>query len=276
MSAHHAAGSKQSPSVLSCGSTPQPASERLGASFDSSFIDSPTGPPGAAAAVAVSAASAAGRAAAACLADPSSPHSSAASSEGQLLCIDCGENWSFESRDKQFFAAKGFRAPRRCGKCRRLKKMDAGAVGRESGSPRSAAGGLQSWGQGLLVGEACSQNGDAAGTGHVKLFRGTNLHGIGFMYEGEVNAVCRQEGFGTQVASTARSVTHNFTINHIAALTPCFQTWDTNHSYKGEWRGGRKEGRGVYTWPDGATYEGEYRKGRRHGPGLQTMSDGAV
>ena len=54
------------------------------------------------------------------------------------------------------------------------------------------------------------------------------------------------------------------------------QTWDTNHTYKGEWRGGRKEGRGVYTWPDGATYEGEYRRGRRHGCGLQTMNDGAV
>jgi hypothetical protein len=66
----------------------------------------------------------------------------------------------------------------------------------------------------------------------------------------------------------------NSLITHSLALP--FQTWDTNHSYKGEWLRGRKEGRGVYTWPDGSTYEGEYKNGRRHGLGLQTMSDGAV
>ena len=276
LSASRAAGSKQSPSVLSSGSTPQPASERSGASYDSSFIDSPTGLPGAAAAAAaVSASSAAGRAATACLADPSSPHASAASSDGQRLCIDCGENWMFESRDREFFAAKGFHVPRRCGKCRRLKKMDVGAlVSKESGSPRSVSYSLQSLGEGL-VGESDSQNGGTAGTGQRNLFRGTNLHGIGFIYEGGVNAVGRQEGFGTQVASAARASPHNFTIT-FASLTRPFQTWDTNHSYKGEWRGGRKEGHGIYTWPDGATYEGKYKKGRRHGSGLQTMSDGAV
>ena len=37
--------------------------------------------------------------------------------------------------------------------------------------------------------------------------------------------------------------------------------------YKGEWKGGKKHGRGIYMWPDGSMYEGEWEEDRFHGYG---------
>ena len=38
--------------------------------------------------------------------------------------------------------------------------------------------------------------------------------------------------------------------------------------YKGSWRGGRKEGLGVYTYPSGARYEGRWENNLKHGLGI--------
>ena len=44
----------------------------------------------------------------------------------------------------------------------------------------------------------------------------------------------------------------------------------------GEWRGGVKEGRGVYHFPKGGVYEGEWRDGRMAGLGVRTYASGRV
>lgn len=39
-------------------------------------------------------------------------------------------------------------------------------------------------------------------------------------------------------------------------------------SYRGQWRGLRKEGLGVYCYPSGARYEGEWRDNLKDGRGV--------
>jgi hypothetical protein len=275
---------KQSPRQFSRSNSRQLASEPSGVSFNSSFVDSPTGPAGAAEANADSAASSAVKTAAACLTD-SSPQSSTSSSDNHRVCIECGENWSLESKERHYFTTKGLHTPRRCGKCRSLNKLELMSLAvKDTGDARTVSGVLPSVGS-VSGTEVEVQNASASGMQQHAVYRGTNLLGIGFVYEGGVNASGRQEGFGTQVVKiifllllhALHQIIAHINVSVFYELTSSFpQTWDTNHTYKGEWRGGRKEGRGVYTWPDGATYEGEYRRGRRHGCGLQTMNDGAV
>ncbi len=38
--------------------------------------------------------------------------------------------------------------------------------------------------------------------------------------------------------------------------------------YRGNWRGGKKEGLGVYTYPSGARYEGRWEDNVKHGLGI--------
>lgn len=38
--------------------------------------------------------------------------------------------------------------------------------------------------------------------------------------------------------------------------------------YRGSWRGGRKEGLGVYIYPSGARYEGRWEANLKHGLGV--------
>jgi hypothetical protein len=274
---------KQSPRRFSRNSNSiQPACERLEASDNSSFVSSPVGPPGAATTVAISAASSAHKTSSAGLAD-SSPQSSTSSSDNHRICVECGENWSFESKERDYFTAKGLHTPRRCGKCRSLKKLELiPLVMADRAKPSSVSGVLPTLGSSSAAEVAPQTTGSEEVQQHT-IYRGTNLLGIGFVYEGGVNASGRQEGFGTQVIGSYPNTLHDCTdpFFHFQSsfefkLIMLLQTWDTNHTYKGEWRGGRKEGRGIYTWPDGATYEGEYHQGRRHGSGLQTMNDGAV
>jgi len=39
-----------------------------------------------------------------------------------LTCHDCGENFTFSAKDQIFYEEKGFPQPKRCRKCRRLRK----------------------------------------------------------------------------------------------------------------------------------------------------------
>jgi hypothetical protein len=50
-------------------------------------------------------------------------------------------------------------------------------------------------------------------------------------------------------------------------------TWDRG-KYEGEWKHGKKDGRGVFTWPDGTKYDGEFKDHGMHGYGVLTLTDG--
>lgn len=39
-----------------------------------------------------------------------------------LVCEDCGQEFTFKSGEQEFYATKGFSAPKRCDNCRRAKK----------------------------------------------------------------------------------------------------------------------------------------------------------
>ena len=51
-------------------------------------------------------------------------------------------------------------------------------------------------------------------------------------------------------------------------------TWPDGKTYDGEWKDGKKHGKGVYTWPTGDKYDGEWKDGKKHGKGAQTWPDG--
>jgi len=46
-----------------------------------------------------------------------------------------------------------------------------------------------------------------------------------------------------------------------------------NSSYQGQFVGGKRHGRGLWTYPDQSTYEGEFAKGAEHGYGLKRYAD---
>ncbi|MBF0623349.1 MAG: hypothetical protein HQL82_00930 [Magnetococcales bacterium] len=41
--------------------------------------------------------------------------------------------------------------------------------------------------------------------------------------------------------------------------------------YRGQYRKGRKHGRGTFIWRDGRMYDGQWRDGRMNGPGVMTF-----
>ena len=45
--------------------------------------------------------------------------------------------------------------------------------------------------------------------------------------------------------------------------------------YKGEFKEGKANGKGVYTWADGSKYEGEWKDNERHGLGKLTLVKGS-
>lgn len=47
-------------------------------------------------------------------------------------------------------------------------------------------------------------------------------------------------------------------------------------AYEGEWRGNVKDGRGLYLYPKGGTYEGEFVNGAMNGIGVRTLSTGEI
>ena len=46
--------------------------------------------------------------------------------------------------------------------------------------------------------------------------------------------------------------------------------------YEGEWKEGKKHGRGKETYATGNVYDGEWLEGRKHGRGKQTLADGSL
>lgn len=40
----------------------------------------------------------------------------------QLQCIECGKIFDFSAEDQEFYAKKGFSAPKRCAECRDARK----------------------------------------------------------------------------------------------------------------------------------------------------------
>ena len=49
---------------------------------------------------------------------------------------------------------------------------------------------------------------------------------------------------------------------------------DDVEKYEGEWKDGKRHGKGIYTWPDGGKYDGEWEDGEIHGQGILVLSDG--
>eukprot|EP01117_Protostelium_nocturnum_P010304 TRINITY_DN3700_c4_g1_i1.p1 TRINITY_DN3700_c4_g1~~TRINITY_DN3700_c4_g1_i1.p1 ORF type:complete len:371 (-),score=103.09 TRINITY_DN3700_c4_g1_i1:154-1266(-) len=50
--------------------------------------------------------------------------------------------------------------------------------------------------------------------------------------------------------------------------------WPNGRSYRGEWKGLLRSGKGYYQWPDGRSYDGEWQQDKRHGKGLYAWNDG--
>ena len=44
--------------------------------------------------------------------------------------------------------------------------------------------------------------------------------------------------------------------------------------YEGDWKDGKRTGRGVLVWADGGRYEGDFRDGRGHGRGVKVWANG--
>jgi hypothetical protein len=52
-------------------------------------------------------------------------------------------------------------------------------------------------------------------------------------------------------------------------------TWSNGERYEGDYRDDRRTGRGIYTWPNGDRYEGGFRDSHLHGRGVMTWADGS-
>ncbi len=46
-----------------------------------------------------------------------------------LACMDCGEPWLLEQREREFFEGRGLACPKRCPRCRRLRREAKAAAG---------------------------------------------------------------------------------------------------------------------------------------------------
>ena len=45
------------------------------------------------------------------------------------------------------------------------------------------------------------------------------------------------------------------------------------YSYDGEYRNGKKDGKGKEVLPCGTSYEGEWKNGKKHSEGVEELSD---
>jgi CxxC-x17-CxxC domain-containing protein len=58
-------------------------------------------------------------------------------SDLQLTCSDCGQEFTFSSEDQAFFQERGYSAPKRCKACRQAKKNEQfGGGGYQRSQPR--------------------------------------------------------------------------------------------------------------------------------------------
>ena len=96
-------------------------------------------------------------------------------------------------------------------------------------------------------------------------------------YEGERNSEGQPHGFGTMHYPKNDS---NERDNYIGEWKNGKKhgkgefIWSDGYTYKGEWKDDVKDGYGKYFWPDGSTYEGEWKNGNRHGKGIMIDEDG--
>ena len=51
-------------------------------------------------------------------------------------------------------------------------------------------------------------------------------------------------------------------------------TWANGSKYEGEYKDGKMHGKGIITWANGSKYEGEYKDGKMHGKGIYTWANG--
>lgn len=52
-------------------------------------------------------------------------------------------------------------------------------------------------------------------------------------------------------------------------------TWSDGERYEGDYRDDKRTGRGVYTWPNGDRYDGGFRDSHFHGRGAMAWADGS-
>lgn len=48
----------------------------------------------------------------------------------QLQCVECGKIFEFSAEDQEFYATKGYSAPKRCSECRENRKARSNGGGR--------------------------------------------------------------------------------------------------------------------------------------------------
>jgi hypothetical protein len=53
-------------------------------------------------------------------------------------------------------------------------------------------------------------------------------------------------------------------------------TWPDGRIYNGDFKDDKREGRGVYTWPNGAVYDGMFKDGKRNGSGKYVDANGRI
>ena len=51
-------------------------------------------------------------------------------------------------------------------------------------------------------------------------------------------------------------------------------TKPTGEKYVGEYKDGKRHGKGISTYSDGTRYEGEYKNNKKHGRGSYTWGEG--
>jgi len=62
----------------------------------------------------------------------------------QLICTDCGQEFTFTAADQAFFRERGYSAPKRCKACRQAKKNDHQGGGGGGGYSSGGGGGYRS------------------------------------------------------------------------------------------------------------------------------------
>lgn len=72
----------------------------------------------------------------------------------------------------------------------------------------------------------------------------------------------------------ARETLSNKPLESKRVPKPVAHQYSNGATYKGEWRGGFRDGKGKMTWPDGASYEGDWELGKANGKGKFIHTDG--
>lgn len=57
----------------------------------------------------------------------------AATEDQTISCVDCGRSFTWSAREQDFYAEKGFSAPKRCKACKEAKKAQRNAGGGDFG-----------------------------------------------------------------------------------------------------------------------------------------------